>query len=203
MDVNAATQVQNLRTLAIRQALQALFNQLQVLLHVVVVLLGTLVSTLSTEHLGGQVHGLHEAVHVRETHTYGGHTGVKHRLSLLLAGDQNHVRLSRNQLLHVEVVACGDGGGHLSDVGVHLTEPGNGGHVVGGCGKLGGTTEGQQHLVVCMPQVSHMLGGHRNGNLLAVDILNDLSTVTVILHEEAGVVLSRRVVIAGIVTAGC
>ena len=40
-----------------------------------------------------------------------------------------------------------------------------------------------------MPQVSDALRGGGYGDLLAVNVLNDLGAVTVILHEEAGVLL--------------
>ena len=108
--------------------------------------------------------------------------------NLVLRRSQHNVRLVSQQLLHVHVGAL-HGGVDLVNTGVNLLKPLEGLHSGGGSGQLVGTAQEQNDLVVSVPQVSDALGVSRDGDLLAINVLDDLGAVAVVLHEEAGVLL--------------
>ena len=99
--------------------------------------------------------------------------------NLLLRGGEQHLRLVGEQLLHVHVGAL-HRRVNLLNAGVDLLEPCQRLHVSCGGHQLLSAAEQQNHLVVCVPQVSDALRVGGDG---------DLGAVAVILHEEAGVLL--------------
>ena len=178
--------MQNLR--GVSDVLQALLDEVLVLLQVRQVLLGTLNRLIGANNLSGQLNGALQVREVLELHVHRRDTRLSCLRNLILRRGEQHLRLIGKQLFHVHVGAL-----HrrinLFNTGVHLLEPRQGLHVRCGGHQLLGTAQQQNHLVVCVPQVSDALRVGGDGNFLAVNVLNDLGAVAVILHEEAGVLL--------------
>ena len=184
--VGTARNVQNLRGLG--DALQTLLDEVLVLLQVRQVLLGTLNRLIGANNLGSQLNGALQVREVLELNVHRRDTRLSCLRNLLLRGSEQHLRLIGKQLLHVHVGTL-HRRVNLLNTGVDLLEPRQRLHVSRGGHQLLSPAEQQNHLVVCVPQVSDALRGGGDGDLLAVNVLNDLGAVTVILHEEAGVLL--------------
>ena len=178
--------MQHLRGLG--DALQALLDEVLVLLQVRQVLLGTLNCLVGANDLCGQLNGALQVGEVLELHVHRRDARLSSLRNLFLRGGEQHLRLIGKQLLHVHVGAL-HRRVNLLNAGVHLLEPGQGLHVRRGGHQLLSAAQQQNDLVVSVPQVSDALGVGRDGDLLAVNVLDDLGAVTVVLHEEAGVLL--------------
>ena len=178
--------MQNLRVLL--DVLQAFLDQVLVLLQVRQVLVRAVDGVVGADNLGGQLNGTLQVCEVLELNVHGGDVGCGGLGNLVLRGSQHDIGLVSQQLFHVHVGAL-HGGVDLFNTGVNLLEPFEGLHSGGGSGQLVGAAQQQNNLVVSVPQVSDTLGVGRDGDLLAINILDDLGAVTVVLHEEAGVLL--------------